>query len=212
MNYWEISMTVLWLVVILILIYLVALTRQIGILHLRVEPTGARMTNDGIEVGKYAPFQVLTTTMGDAIRLGPDAERSTILLFLSTTCSACASLAASLRGVIGQTQEQYVLVFGAAEPVDVEAFVVHHKVTSLPVVISPEVVTAFQVNGVPYGFALDPSGIVQGKGIVNTAEHIESLVNTVTYGVPSVERLLARRHDKNSVLSVETSREVDSAL
>ena len=214
MNYWEISMSVLWLVVILILIYLVALTRQIGILHLRLEPTGARMTNEGIEVGKYAPFQVLTTIADDPIRLGPDAERNTILLSLSTTCSACASLADSLRSVIGQAQEQYVLIFGAADLIEVEAFVVQHKVTSIPLVISPEAMTAFQVSGVPYGFALDRSGIVRGKGIVNTAEHIESLANAVTYGISSMEQLLAQRHNKSSVpsVTVETSREVDSSL
>lgn len=190
MDYWIVSTGLLWIVVLLILVYLVALTRQIGVLHLRLQPTGARMTNAGLDIGEYAPFQVLTTISGTPVYLGPNTERNTILIFVSTSCPACSNLLASLRSFIREMNEQIVLVFGAADQNEVKLFLAHQGVPSVPVIISPEIVTAFRVSGVPYAFALDKAGLVRGKGIVNTAEHVESLANTIKYGVPSMEQFI----------------------
>ena len=84
---------------------------------------------------------------------------------------------------------QLVLVFGAADETEVEKFLASFRVNHLPIVISPKLVDAFQVTSIPYGFAVDESGIIRGKGITNTADHIESLANTVRYGVASIEAL-----------------------
>lgn len=199
MVYWEISTAALWIVVLLLLVYLVALTRQVGVLHLRIQPVGARTTNAGLDIGEYAPLHVLTDTQRRPVHLR-DATRATVLLFLSTNCPACRTLGEALPSFTADLGEQIVLVFGAIDPVEVEAFLREHKIRNVPVVISPEVVTAFRVSGVPYGFAIDHSGKIQGKGIVNTAEHVESLVNTMRYMTPTVQQLVVAQEQSGFVL------------
>lgn len=189
MVYWEVSVIVLWVVVLLLLFYLIALTRQIGVLHLRIQPVGARTTTAGLDVGEYAPMQVLTSTKNTPVYIGNATDRDTILLFLSTSCPACQTMAEALSRFVAETYEQIVLVFGAIDPVEVEAFLHKHRIRGRPVVISPSVVTAFRVSGVPYGFAIDRDGKIRGKGIVNTAEHIESLVNTIRYSTATMEEV-----------------------
>jgi methylamine dehydrogenase accessory protein MauD len=199
MSYWEISNIILWVIVILILIYLIALTRQIGILHMRVSPTGARMTSEGLKVGEYAPFQVLTTIKGTPVHLSHKNELGTILLFISVDCPGCVGLVDSLQSIIYDLPEQIVLVFSTAGTQEVEKFIDIYELHNLPVVISSEVANAFQIEGVPYGFAIDSTGIIRGKGITNTVEHTESLANTIKYGIPSMEHLISIKQKNEQI-------------
>ena len=47
-----ISNIVLWIVVICLVFVLLALTRQLGVLHERIAPAGALMINRGPEIGE----------------------------------------------------------------------------------------------------------------------------------------------------------------
>jgi hypothetical protein len=48
---WLISYVALWLLVTLLLLAVFTLARQVGILHTRLGPVGARMVNAGLEIG-----------------------------------------------------------------------------------------------------------------------------------------------------------------
>lgn len=77
-----------------------------------------------------------------------------------------------------QAPEQVILTFGAGERAQVNAFLAQYALSGLPIVISPEPQTAFDVRAVPYGFAIDQAGTVRGKGIVNNADHLENLAKS----------------------------------
>src|SRR5258708_8983053 len=85
-----ISNVVLWAVVLALIVILLALTRQVGVLHERIAPAGALMINRGPAVGEpVAPLEV-TDLEGHALQIGapsPDG-RSTRLLFVSPPCPA----------------------------------------------------------------------------------------------------------------------------
>ena len=188
MNYWELSSILSWMAIGLIAVYIAALTRQVGVLHLRISPVGARTTNAGLDLGTFAPLEVMTGVTGVRVPLITSDYDETVLLFVSISCPACQMLAQSLRTYHVDRKVQLAVVFGVADFQDVEAFVREYRIPAeLPVVISPEAATAFGVSSVPYGFAVDGAGVVRGKGIVNTAEHIDSLINTVRFGAPTIE-------------------------
>src|SRR3981081_1536541 len=89
-----ISNVVLWIVVVALLVVVLALTRQVGVLHERVAPAGALMINRGLAVGEQAPAIDVLDLHGQRLRVG--AERadglSPLILFLSPTCPVCESL------------------------------------------------------------------------------------------------------------------------
>src|SRR5882757_547295 len=78
-----ISNVVLWIVVLALLAVVLALTRQVGVLHERIAPAGALMINRGLTVGEKAPVIDVVDLNGQGLKVG--AERSdglsTLILF-----------------------------------------------------------------------------------------------------------------------------------
>ncbi|HWW81089.1 MAG TPA: hypothetical protein VNY82_15940, partial [Steroidobacteraceae bacterium] len=89
-----ISNIVLWIVVLALLAVVLALTRQLGVLHERIAPVGALMLNRGLAVGEQAPAMDVVDLAGARVKLGsPRSDgKSTLLLFVSPTCPVCKSL------------------------------------------------------------------------------------------------------------------------
>lgn len=82
---------------------LLALVRQIGVLHQRVAPAGALMLAQGPRVGEAAPALEATDLDGRRHALdGADPQgRQRLLFFLSPTCPVCKSLLPALRVLVG---------------------------------------------------------------------------------------------------------------
>ena len=70
-----ISVIVLWIVVLALLAVVLALTRQLGVLHERIAPVGALMLNRGLAVGERAPAMDVAALDGTAIRIGGASRR-----------------------------------------------------------------------------------------------------------------------------------------
>ena len=94
MSALAISNVVLWIVVLALLALVLALTRQIGVLHERIAPVGALMINKGLTVGEPVPVVDVADLSGQALKVGaPRTDGlSTLLLFVSPTCPVCDSL------------------------------------------------------------------------------------------------------------------------
>ena len=69
---------------------------------------------------------------------------------------------------------------------------------SLPYVVSTELGLAYGVSKLPYAVAIDRDGIVRAKGLVNSREHLESLLHALEAGVASLQEWRARS-DKGTV-------------
>ncbi len=135
-------------------VVVVALARQIGVLHLRLDPLGALEVDDeGPPIGEAPPERTARGDDGAPTMVGGAGPRR-LLAFVSPTCPICERLRPSLPAAAAAS-----------------GFV--------PQVVSdPDLESAYGVPGVPFVVVLDELGVVRSKGTVNSLEQIEGLIDT----------------------------------
>ena len=194
-----ISNLVLWVIVVVLAGVMMALVRQIGVLHERVAPAGALVGREGPRIGHPAPQFTLPDWSGRLCTIGgPSGDgKSTLLVFVSPTCAVCKTVLAILESVMQQEQRWLRLVLasdGTRE--EHEGFVRRHALAEQSYLLSTELGLAYQVRKLPYAALIDGSGVLRAKGLVNTREHLESLFEAMARGVGSVQEYLRREKDK----------------
>jgi len=188
-----ISNLVLWIATLALAAVVVALVRQIGVLHERVAPAGALMGRAGPRLGEPAPRFDLADWSGRPCRLGGiDAEgRSTLLVFVSPTCPVCKTMLSILDSVQhGEGRRMRLVLASDGAPEEHEAFVREHGLGARAYVLSTELGLAYAVPKLPYAVLIDAAGVLRAKGLVNTREHVESLFEAMERGVGSVQEYL----------------------
>lgn len=152
---WMISYVVLWATVAVLGFAVVALLRQIGILHTRVAPMGVHFAGEGPELDTAAP-PVAGVDYG--------SSPFSLLAFTSPTCEICATLKPALARLGNSYSE-----------LDVR-FVDHGS--------EPDAFSRFQVRSTPYLVAVDRDGIVRSRGVANTLDQAEEMLAEVLAGPP----------------------------
>jgi methylamine dehydrogenase accessory protein MauD len=192
------SQVLLWVLVLGLLVVVLALARQIGLLHERIAPVGALAIAGGPEVGQPAPTMTLETLEGASLRLTAPSEGGRMILFVSSDCPVCKRLIPLAKSVA--KAERLDLVFAGDGPAaDLRSLVARHGLEAYPFVNSRDLGMAFQVAKLPYAVLLDEAGRIAAKGLVNTREHLESLVTAKTVGFASIQSYLAAREAQPSV-------------
>jgi methylamine dehydrogenase accessory protein MauD len=185
-----ISNIVLWILVVALAAVVLALTRQLGVLHERIAPAGALMLNRGLIVGEPAPRIEVTDLAGHALKIGaPRSDgRSTLLLFVSPTCPVCKTL---LPAVLSSRKDERswldVLLASDGDLAGQRDFVLRQRLEDVPYIVSGALGLAYQVGRLPFGALLDEHGIVRARGLVNSREHLESLFEAKRLGVASLQ-------------------------
>lgn len=184
-----ISNIVLWCLVIGLALLVFALARQVGVLHERVAPAGALLPTSGPKVGEtteagaYRDLQGATVTVG-----GPaDDGRATLVLWISPTCPVCRGLVPTARAMA--RDERLRLVF-ASDGDRVEQhlnYVQDLRINDYPYVISQELGIRYAVSKLPFAVLIGPDGTLRSKGLVNTREHLESLVESMESGFDTIQ-------------------------
>lgn len=190
------SVVLLWIVVIVLAGVVFALTRQIGVLYERVAPAGALMIGRGVTVGEEAPVVRATLLSGQAEMVGaPSADgRATLVFFLSPTCPVCKTLLPALRTMArSEASHLRILLAGDGAADEHEAFARAEKLDGFPYALSTQLGMTWQVAKLPYAVLVDAAGVVRSHGIVNSREHLESLVEARDLGVASIQEF-ARQH------------------
>jgi methylamine dehydrogenase accessory protein MauD len=186
---------VLQLIVTLILAVLVfGLARQVGILHERVAPMGAMTSDRGPAAGEMAPQLSATTLTGAALIVGgPSARgRSRLLLFVSPTCPVCKKLLPIARS-FSAAEHLDILLVGDGEVAEQQAMVTKFGLEMMTYVNSPQVGVAFHVGKLPYAILIDADGVIRAKGLVNSREHLESLIVAEETGFGTIQSYLAAK-------------------
>lgn len=182
------SHILLWVVVVLLAVVTLAAVRQIGLIHKRLPPVGARMTPVGPELGSKAPEFDTRDLFGRRAALSDAGPKKVLLLFISTRCVTCNEIAPAIKSIArSEAPSIDTLILSDNPEDDVRDFVTRHRIDHLPIVVSRELVEAFGVQTTPYGIVVDESRNVVTKGIVNNIEHLESLVRAGELGVDSLE-------------------------
>ena len=191
-----VSNVVLWLLVIGLTLTVLALTRQIGLLHERISPIGALAPQARIEVGDPAPELALLDLEGRPVQIGgPSQDESrTLLFFLSPTCPICETLLPTVERV-AKTEVPRVRVVLASDgpPEEHRSFFRKKRIGHLPYVLSAPLGMAFGVAKLPYAVLVDERGVVAAQGLVNTREHLESLFEAQRHGVASIQDYLQEK-------------------
>lgn len=176
-------------------IVLLGIARQVGLLHERSAPLGAMITDHGPGIGDKAPTFSIVDVKGQKRQIGGDnaAGDETMLLFTSPTCPVCEKLLPIVKSVARAEGIGVMLISDGAEE-EHKAFLAKHKLDGLPYVISAEIGMRFQVGKVPYGVLIDEKGIIKAKGLCNTREHIESLLEASRTGHASLQDYMAKKN------------------
>ena len=197
-----VSNFVLWVVVIGLALVVFALVRQIGVLHERVAPAGALMVGGGPKVGDMAPLLRVEDLQGSALQVGAASTggRSLLLFFLSPTCPVCKTLLPVLRSI--KRAERGWLDVVLASDGDFQAhksFVEAAGLEDFSYVLSAELGMSLHVGRLPYAVLIDELGVIRSKGLINSREHLESLLEAMEQGVASIQEYVQQHHDNKDV-------------
>jgi methylamine dehydrogenase accessory protein MauD len=185
-----ISNVVLWIVVLALLAVVLALTRQVGVLHERIAPAGALMINRGLTVGEKAPVIEVVDLNGQGLKVAGERSDglSTLILFLSPTCPVCESLLPVLQSSRKHEKSWLQIVLASdGDPATHREFVRSHGLLEFPYVVSAPLGMTYQVSRLPFAALLDPAGTLRARGLVNSREHLESLFEAQRLGVASLQ-------------------------
>jgi methylamine dehydrogenase accessory protein MauD len=189
-----ISVVVLWVVVLSLLAVVLALTRQLGVLHERIAPVGALMLNRGLAVGEPTPPIDVVDLSGASLRLGAprDDGKSTLLLFVSPTCPVCKSLLPIVKSSGKDERDWLNIILASDGNLDEHRdYVRTNGLSGIPYVLSAPLGMTYQVSRLPFAALLDEAGILRARGLVNSREHLESLFEAKRLGVASLQDYFA---------------------
>jgi methylamine dehydrogenase accessory protein MauD len=184
-----VSNVVLWCLVIVLALMVFALARQVGVLHERVAPAGALLPTSGPRVGEPTEAAVFTDLEGRPVTVGgpSDERRATLLLWISPTCPVCRSLVPTARAMA--RDEKLRLVF-ASDGDKIEQHVSYARdlrIADYPYIVSQALGLKYAVSKLPFAALIGPDGILRSKGLVNTREHLESLVESMETGIDTLQ-------------------------
>ena len=145
---WVASYVTLWVAVVVLGLAVVALLRQVGVLHARLRPLGVHFAGEGPERLAPAPAD-------EVFDYG--AAELNVVAFTSPTCTVCAGLRPGLAAL-------------GAQYADVAVHLVDHSPATAPTF------AAFNVTSTPYVVGVGRDGVVRARGVANTLEQVEVMV------------------------------------
>lgn len=202
-----VSNIVLWVLVIVLALVVLALARQVGILHERVAPAGALQPVEGPGVGELTEAMPLQDLGGRPVTIGGERTDglAIFVLFISPTCPVCKSLVPTAKSLAKKEAARMRLVF-ASDGDDREQHVAYAKdlaIENYPYVLSQALGMTYQVGKLPFALLIGGDGTLQSKGLVNTREHLESLIEAMDSGIATLQEYVGR---------VEAEADIDSPV
>lgn len=186
-----VSQVALWVCFAGLALVVLALARQIGILHERIAPVGALKTGGGPDVGEASPHFSGLTLQGEPFAVGgvSASGRPMLLFFVSPDCPICKVLLPVVSSVAAAERLDLMLM-GDGEPEAQRRLLADFSLGRVPFVNGSEIGMAFRVDKLPYAVLIDEAGTIAAKGLVNSREHLESLAVAKQTGFRSVQHYL----------------------
>ena len=202
-----VSNIALWVLVLVLSLLVLALSRQLGILHERVAPAGALMPTSGPKVGELTEEIVLNSIHNQSLTVGGATASglASFILFISPTCPVCKSLVPTAKSLVNSESHRMQLLF-ASDGDELEQHQRYAKdleIDDNSYVLSEVLGRAFEVSKLPFAVLIDADGILRGKGLVNTREHMESLVESMDSGIVTVQEYIGSIQNEQE--SIESS-------
>lgn len=191
---WVLSYGILWVLVISSLFAIVVLARQVGVLSRRIGTPSARMDNNGPNLGDVIPELNAISLTGESVYFGSRYNKKSLVVFITATCSVCDDLIPSLKAISKSEREDLETILISLSPEESynREFIKKHQLQHIPYIISAGLGIEYQVKSTPYGLLIDSSRILRAKGVVNNIDHLESLLNAVEIGVPTLDSYMKK--------------------
>lgn len=189
-----VALVLQWVIILALAAAVVALFRQVGMLHERLGPVGALVLPGGPKAGATAPRFTLRAIDGRKVVIGQEGgARSTLLFFLSPTCPVCKTLIPIIKRVAADERNRLdvVLASDGDEPAQ-QLMIRQHKLEEFPLVLSTELGMAYGVSKLPHAALIGPDGKLAATGLVNNREHLESLLTAQDLGVASLQEFVTK--------------------
>jgi methylamine dehydrogenase accessory protein MauD len=195
-----IAIATLWAVVACLGIAVLALARQIGILHQRLQPVGALKLGSSLAVGQAAPVIEARDFGGQPLSIGAadPAAADTLLVFVSPSCPVCKSLLPALRAMRRREKPQIKVILASDGPrLEHADFIAAESLGEFTYVLSEALGIAYGAGRLPHAVLIDGAGIVRASGLVNSREHLDSLFEARERGVASLQEWMAGRERRD---------------
>lgn len=190
-------LVLLTLVVLVLVFAVIALARQIGILHTRLAPAGALMTTSGPKLGEKISNMSIPDIHGKPVEIGATggnalSGKAQLLLFVSPSCPICKELVPTAKSMA--RSENVSLIFGSdgGQADQHLQYIEKMDLQKYPYIVSLELGMRFEVAKLPYAVLIDDQGILRSKGLVNSREHLESLVHAMQSGYESIQDYMVK--------------------
>lgn len=194
-----VSNLLLWGLVIVLALAILALARQVGVLHERVAPAGALLPTTGPKVGERTQAAAYRDLAGAEVALGgPAADgRATLVLWVSPTCPVCRALVPAALSMSKSEGLRLVFASDGDRLEQHRAYVEDLRIGAHPYVVSQALGVGYAVSKLPFAVLIDADGVLRSKGLVNTREHLESLVESMRTGIASLQDYVAMTPDRS---------------
>lgn len=177
-----------WVVLLALGVGLLAVARQVGVLHIRVAPAGALATSGGPAVGDAIVKIDARTIEGAPVTIGGHAHDTALrlLMFVSAQCPLCKNIIPMAKSFA--RDERVTLTFVGDDDVAAQrAMIAQHVLDGYAFVNGPDVGQAYGVAKLPFAVLLNAEGTILSKGLVNSREHLESLIVAHEMGIATVQ-------------------------
>lgn len=175
-----------WIVILALSLTVLALARQVGILHQRIAPAGALLARAGPEQGSAAPVVEVTALDGSVFEVGRQTGSAELILFVSPGCPLCKALLPILPGFADR--EKLAITLASDDSIEpLEAMAARFGLDRSRFVNSPELGRTWAVDKLPHAVLLDETGRVVARGLVNSREHLESMTLAHESGHGSIQ-------------------------
>ena len=190
MDAMTVSVVLLWLAVLVLGLLVWALSRQVGVLFERVAPMGALVTDAGPAVGQPSPIFDLSGLQSEQVVIGGPQAQPTLLFFLAPTCPVCKKLIPILKHLARDEARALRVVLASDGEGDHLQFMRDQGLQALPYLLSTELGMSYRVSRLPYAVLMDRQGTVRAKGLVNSREQLDSLLNAHDMDTPTIQKYL----------------------
>lgn len=184
-----------------LLLMILGLAREVGRVQVRLGPLGARMMDTGPKIEQVGPtFNGLTDHLGRTVSVGGHRDRPQMLLFTAPGCSTCKSLLPGMKAMAKGEGDIDIVMISDGSPAEHAEFLAGAGLgNELSYVDGRDVGIAYQVGTTPFGVMLDEHGKIKAKGLCNHMAQVESLLNALESGTPSIQHLHAKAAQKRGV-------------
>lgn len=181
---------------------LIMTRRALRTFSARIAPAGALMTAGGPPRGAQLGALTAMTLNGETQALGAFGSPA-LIMFVADSCPISSKLIPIARAV-ARVERLVLVLAGDEETSRQKRFAERLGQSDARFINDADLGRTLGVDKLPYAFLLDATGCLVARGLVNSREHLESLVTSGELGIDSLQAYLAANPAQAAAFHVPT--------